>query len=234
MPRIRSVKPEYWTDGKVVGLPLAARLLFIGAWNFARCDHGHLDDDAESLKLRVLPADDVNARELLDAIIESGLMDRYEIDGRKFLHIRRFEDHQKVETRWNSRCPYCPLHNSANLAETPATTPGKGLGRGGEGLGRVSNKAFEKLWASYPTRNGTKGSKKNALAVWRGLSEAKRTQALTALPTYARAVGSYPKDAERYLRGEMWEGLDASKIGTNDSAYSNESEWTPAERGLAP
>ena len=36
MARIRTIKPEFWTDEKVVTLPFEARLLFIGMWNF--CD----------------------------------------------------------------------------------------------------------------------------------------------------------------------------------------------------
>ena len=35
MARIRTIKPEFWSDEKVGGLPLACRLLFIGLWNFA-------------------------------------------------------------------------------------------------------------------------------------------------------------------------------------------------------
>jgi hypothetical protein len=44
MARIRTTKPEFWTDGKVVGMSPFARLLFLGSWNFALCDDGHLRD----------------------------------------------------------------------------------------------------------------------------------------------------------------------------------------------
>ena len=40
MARMRYLKPEYWTDSKVVGMPMEARLLFMGSWNFAICDSG--------------------------------------------------------------------------------------------------------------------------------------------------------------------------------------------------
>lgn len=30
MARIRSIKPEFWTDPEVVGMPMEARLFFIG------------------------------------------------------------------------------------------------------------------------------------------------------------------------------------------------------------
>ncbi|STV36571.1 primosomal protein I [Klebsiella pneumoniae] len=39
MARIRTVKPEFWTDEKVVECSIPARLLFIGLFNFAN-DNG--------------------------------------------------------------------------------------------------------------------------------------------------------------------------------------------------
>lgn len=36
MPRIRTIKPEYWTSEQVLDLSIPARLAFIGLWNF--CD----------------------------------------------------------------------------------------------------------------------------------------------------------------------------------------------------
>lgn len=71
---------------------------------------------------------------------------------------------------------------------------------------------FEKFWSDYPSRRGSKGSKKNAYAAWRRLSAAKREQAMTALPAYREVAGEYPRDAERYLKHELWEGIDLSTI----------------------
>jgi hypothetical protein len=70
--RMRYLKPEFWTDSKVIRMSPFARLLFQGSWNFALCDAGHLDDDALALKLKVLPADPVNADELLEEVIATG------------------------------------------------------------------------------------------------------------------------------------------------------------------
>ena len=50
MPRIRTIKPEFWTDEKVGECSIPARLLFIATWNIADdrgnlerkpCNHGH-------------------------------------------------------------------------------------------------------------------------------------------------------------------------------------------------
>jgi hypothetical protein len=63
MPKIRGVKPDYWTDEDIVDLSIPARLLFIGLWNYA-CDNGHLQDKPKQIKMRIFPGDDVNATEL--------------------------------------------------------------------------------------------------------------------------------------------------------------------------
>lgn len=38
MARIRTVKPEFWTDRRMVKLSPLARLLYISSWNFALCE----------------------------------------------------------------------------------------------------------------------------------------------------------------------------------------------------
>lgn len=150
MARIRTVKPEFWTDGVIVDLSVWARLFYIGTWNFALCDQGHLDDDPKSLKLKILPADAVNAVEIVDELIDAGrIVRKTTAEGRTYLHIPRLSDHQKTDARWNTRCPYCntagsakpaaPRQDTSSLAETPAssgesaeTPPSKGKERRGE------------------------------------------------------------------------------------------------------
>ena len=153
MARIRSLKPEFWTDTRVVALSAFARLLFQGMWNFAICDKGHLDDDAFALKLRVLPADQVDPVQLLDEVIGSGMVARRTMpNGRTYLHIVHLADHSRSDGRWSSRCPYCaheasPEHvepqpssenlteTHASLAEPPVSSSEKGLGGFGFGDG---------------------------------------------------------------------------------------------------
>lgn len=146
MARIRSIKPEFWTDSNIVRLGPYARLLYIGMWNHA-CDRGHVEDDSFSLKLRVLPADNVDADELIEELIAAGRIKRVQNrDGSPYLHIIKMTDHQKVDARWNPRCPMCesvvdesasvPPRNSresqggtGSHAETPADSPQDRKGR---------------------------------------------------------------------------------------------------------
>lgn len=52
MARIRTVKPEFWTDEKVVECSISARLLFIGLFNFAD-DKGCLERSPKRIKMQV-------------------------------------------------------------------------------------------------------------------------------------------------------------------------------------
>lgn len=80
---------------------------------------------------------------------------------------------------------------------------------------------FDEFWKQYPTRpnTGSKGSRKNALTIWKKLSPEKRSKALTSLPVYAKAKNGYPKDAERYLRGEEWDGLEVVSLPESEYAW---------------
>jgi hypothetical protein len=103
MARIRSTKPEFWTDPKIVGLSFSARLLFLGMWNFAD-DCGHIEDEALRLKLQILPADDVNAQALVNELIDADLVEQ--LTG--CLLIRGFTKHQKIDKR--SACRFDESH----------------------------------------------------------------------------------------------------------------------------
>lgn len=132
MPRIRSIKPEFWTDGAIIALPFETRLFYIGMWNYA-CDRGHLSDDPLGLKLKILPADPVDGSELVQQLVDAGRVERVALEGRPYLSIPRFTDHQRIDTRWNSRCPVCAHLDSFGLTETHVSL--RDLIPGGEGRG---------------------------------------------------------------------------------------------------
>jgi hypothetical protein len=98
MPRIRSVKPEFWNDAKVVELPLDTRLLFLGCLNFAD-DYGWFWDDKAQIHRDVFPADpniDVGAG--IARLEFSGILESFQTDqGRDALHFRNWDRHQRVD-----------------------------------------------------------------------------------------------------------------------------------------
>lgn len=104
MARIRTIKPEFWTDETIVRLPFEARLLFVGLWNFAD-DYGCLDERPERIRLQILPADttlDVEA--ILDLLIAADLLERLQDPGgSRIIRIRNWQKHQKVDNPSRSK-----------------------------------------------------------------------------------------------------------------------------------
>lgn len=99
MARIRSFKPELWTDSTVVALSPLARLLWIGSWSFAD-DYGCMPADALQLKLRVLPAESCDPEPLIAELLQAEVLEeRFSEAGERFWHITNWEKHQKVEKR---------------------------------------------------------------------------------------------------------------------------------------
>lgn len=115
MARIRTVKPEIWTDEKFVELSPLARLLFIGLWNFAD-DYGRMQYSPTRIKLQILPADSAEPSQLLDELRQKSLLVVYSIDGKEYLQINGWEEHQKIDKRSASKYP-APRNLPPNSAE---------------------------------------------------------------------------------------------------------------------
>lgn len=183
MPRMRMVKPEFWTDSKVVRVSRDARLLFIGLWNFADCDAGHVEADPFGLKMKIFPADNVDVGVLLDELIEIGLVELHHSNVGEFLLVPGLRSHQRTDSRWTPRCKVCQAENndSLKLTETHVSsdeftgthtnssnlTPvreGKGRERKGEvSIYRSNPDGFDRFWDAYPRKVG-KPKAKDAFA----------------------------------------------------------------------
>lgn len=155
MARIRSLKPEFWTDSVIVTLSPFARLLFQGCWNFAD-EWGVLEDEPDRLKLQILPADPVSVRDLLDELIAAGRIRRATTpDGVRVLVIPKFRKHNITDKRlaprfgdpatfaYNQPDPPTPEDMSEH-AQTPEdmsadVLKGQGVGNRdkGQGVGNI-------------------------------------------------------------------------------------------------
>jgi hypothetical protein len=94
MSRIRSIHPGLWTDETFVSLSAYARLLFMGVWN--ECDDkGCFPWSPLQMKMRVLPADNVDAAELMGELEQAGCVRSYEVNGKKFGAVRNFAKFQR-------------------------------------------------------------------------------------------------------------------------------------------
>ncbi len=99
MARIRTIKPDFWTSEQVVGCSIAARLMFIGLWNFCD-DNGVFCGTARTIKMKVFPGDDysLNDIEMLKSeLVDCGLLEDYEVDQIHYLYVTGWTKHQKIQ-----------------------------------------------------------------------------------------------------------------------------------------
>jgi hypothetical protein len=69
--------------------------------------------------------------------------------------------------------------------------------------------AFEAFWEIYPRRNGQKVGKKNAAREFaKALKKTTADRLMSATRRYAVTSNGFPKDAERFLRDEIWADLN--------------------------
>ncbi len=95
MPRIRTIKPDFWTDETITECSLSARLLFIGTWNFAD-DNGNIEHSVKQLKMKIFPSDEIKVGPPLNELLAHGLLIEYSLNGSKYLHIKGFKKHQVI------------------------------------------------------------------------------------------------------------------------------------------
>lgn len=118
MPRIRSIKPEYWTSETIAALSLPTRLTFIGLWNHCD-DFGVWKLNDRLIASSLYPMDDPaealeRTRRALDELSRRGRITFYEVEGKRYFQVTTWSEHQKIDRPSKSRLPQ---------ANDPAATP---------------------------------------------------------------------------------------------------------------
>lgn len=126
MARARLIKPDFFDDEAMCSLPLGARLLFVSLWTQADRD-GRLENRPAKFAAFAFPAMGNEALQAksrkevqcwLDSLVEAGCVVRYEVNGRSYLHIPSWTDHQKVhKNEPQSTLPAPPNTESQPMAE---------------------------------------------------------------------------------------------------------------------
>lgn len=102
MSKIRTVKPELFRHEQLFeaeqrsGFPL--RLLFIGLFTVLDAE-GRFRWRPRQLKLDILPYDDINFSEALNALADFGFVHRYEFEGQSYGYIPTWHKHQSINQR---------------------------------------------------------------------------------------------------------------------------------------
>ena len=100
MPRKRMIKPEFWTDPKILCLKRDVRLFFIGIWNFAN-DEGIIENNTISLKVKIYPGDEdlkqTTIEKYINSLIDLDLLIKgTDAKGHNLLKVTNWSKHQKI------------------------------------------------------------------------------------------------------------------------------------------
>ena len=177
MPRIRTIKPEFFFDEDLAKLSDRTRLFFIGL--FTQADKGgKMEDRPERLKANIFPYKSVDADAMLNEL-SPNFITRYEVNARKYLKINSFCKHQRPHhTESNS---VIPEPNGELPVVTPIIAGRKGREGNGEGKGMEKGKESVNLgipedlksneqdiltWLDYKREKGQTYKPKGLSALW--------------------------------------------------------------------
>lgn len=94
MARLRSIKPDFFTDADIGDLSPLHRLLFPALWCHADRE-GRLEDKPRELKVKCLPWDNCDVDAMLADLHRAHLIIRYRAEGRGYIAIPGFAEHQR-------------------------------------------------------------------------------------------------------------------------------------------
>jgi hypothetical protein len=96
--RSRNIKPGFFRNADLAELSLEARLLFIGLWTLAD-RAGRLEDRPKQIKMEIFPADNVDCDKGLSDLAAIGVIERYEVGGRRCIQVTNFAKHQNPHSK---------------------------------------------------------------------------------------------------------------------------------------
>jgi hypothetical protein len=131
MARIRSIHPGLWTDEAFVSVSSLARLLHIGIWN--ECDDmGAFEWKPITLKMRLLPIDNVDVPSLLEELTAANMVARYTVAGRDYGAVRNFGRYQRPK-KPKSTFPMTDEMRRYAASEAQSSEPDEDEGGSGSG-----------------------------------------------------------------------------------------------------
>lgn len=118
MPRLRTLKPSFFTNEELAELPFEARLLFQGLWCWAD-RRGRLEDRPKRLRAEIFPYDPVDVDALLTKLHNHRFITRYEVNECRYIHIANFEKHQTPHIKEQDSTIPAPDMPGASIVPAP-------------------------------------------------------------------------------------------------------------------
>jgi hypothetical protein len=218
MARIRTVKPEIWSDEHFMDLTLSARLVFIASLNFAD-DFGVLADKPRTLAARCMPGDNLDSHAVVNELVAARFYVRHAApDGTPVLVIRTFASHQRIDKRtrgrWGDPADWTESHTISggpppippNPHQSPPipTTEGKGReGNGREWNGTNTPTQSRDMFTEEPTKHdGTEEPIKEDPTIAAALDQLTETRWANANQTKIDSPVRWKKAVRRKLAEE--------------------------------
>lgn len=125
MARIRSIKPEFWTDEKLSLLDPLTRLVFLGLISMAD-DAGRLVDSVRLLDGQLFPNTEDTCKDSLEILARMSRIVRYRSSsGQALIQILNWERHQKID---NPNKYTLPGPDTAAVIQPVVVTEDAGMG----------------------------------------------------------------------------------------------------------
>lgn len=100
MARRRMIKPEFWTSETLARVSRGARLTFVGLWNHCD-DYGVTSSSVRRIIGEIYPLDEsvteADVRSEIDELLSVGLLVKHRFDGRDYLIVKGWDEHQRVD-----------------------------------------------------------------------------------------------------------------------------------------
>lgn len=129
MARARNIKPGFFRNADLVELPYEARLFFIGLWTAADRE-GRLEDRPKQIKMEIFPADSVDCDVLLDSLAAINMVQRYEVEGKRFIQVVNFSKHQNPHRDEKQSLIPAPPEHGASTVQAPCKDDALTMPRG--------------------------------------------------------------------------------------------------------
>lgn len=118
MARIRTIKPQFFTNERLAVLDPYARLLFIGLWTLADRE-GRLEDRPLRIKAEVFPYENIDVKALLDALEAAEFIVRYTVGKLAAIQVINFTRHQNPHIREAASTIPAPGQHHASTVLAP-------------------------------------------------------------------------------------------------------------------
>lgn len=118
--RARDIKPGFFKSDQLAECTPWARLVFAGLWMIADRE-GRLEDRPKRIKAEILPYDNEDMDSLLNELQENELIIRYQVNGKRYIWIPKFLEHQRPHP--NEKASEIPPYQPEQEVAVPKIEP---------------------------------------------------------------------------------------------------------------